>query len=252
VKHHCISASFLPNVLAALEMGMTKSRRSYERTIKTFICPSQFMADKMIEWGEPASQFVVARMPMMTPSERAMRDGGYVLAVGRLSPEKGYEELIRAIAHVPTLQLKIAGTGPEHDRLQALIRSLGVANVELVGFKRGEELWELYRHAEAFIASPIGYENSPLTVLDALAYGLPILATRIGGLPEMVHDGVNGYLVERASVDGWISTLKRFAGLSVVERATMANASFDHGQKTYPDWEGHLEELEKIYVVEMK
>lgn len=247
IAHHCLSASLLPNLLAALEMGMTKWRQSYERTVHTFICPSQFMADKMIEWGEPSSKFSVVRIPMTTPAERAQRGGGYVLAVGRLSPEKGYEELIKAIARVPQLHLKIAGTGPEQDRLNALIRTLNIARVELVGFRRGEDLWELYRNAEAFIASPIGYENSPLTVLDALAYGLPVIATRIGGLPEMVNDGVNGYLVERASIDGWVNALKRFASLSDKERSEMARASFEHGQKTYPTWEKHLDELEEVY-----
>lgn len=239
VKHRCVSNSFLPNMLAALEMGMAKARQSYERTVHTFICPSQFMADKMIEWGEPASKFETILMPVTVPVAEATRGGGYLLAVGRLSPEKGYDQLVRAVSKVPNVKIKIAGIGPEEDRLKSVMRSLGVTNVELVGFKRGADLEKLYREAEGFIACPIGYENSPLSVLDALAYGLPILATRIGGLPEMVKDFHNGFLVEIGNTDAWTATLKRFVALTPEARSQMALASRERALNMYPDWKKH-------------
>jgi glycosyltransferase involved in cell wall biosynthesis len=224
---------------------MTKARQSYERTVDTFICPSQFMADKMIEWGEPPSKFTVVRTPVLL-RDPAPRDGGYVLAVGRLSAEKGYEELIRASQKIPSLRIKIAGIGPLENRLRSLIRA-NESKVDLVGFKRGEELADLYRHAEAFVACPIGYENMPLTVLDALGYGLPIIASRIGGLPEMVEDGVNGYLVERGSVDGLIMGLKRFHELENDKKTKMAEESRLMAEKKFPSWKTHLEMIGKCY-----
>lgn len=245
VKHRCIWPGLIPNMLAALEMGMIKARQSYERTVKTFICPSQFMADKMIEWGEPASKFAVARFPVVR-KEAAPRGGGYLLAVGRLSLEKGYEELIRAAPRANGLRIKIAGIGPLEARLRSQISSSG-ANVELVGWKRGEELDELYRNAEAFIACPVGYENAPLTVLDALGYGLPILASRIGGLPEMAEDGKNGYLVERGSVDAWTGALKRFAETSDEQREEMSKQSATLADRNFPDWREHAAMVRKIY-----
>ncbi len=245
VKHRCIWPSLLPNMLAALEMGMTKARQSYEKTVRTFICPSQFMADKMVEWGEPKSKFAVARSPVVR-KEPAPRGGGYLLAVGRLSLEKGYEELIRAASRAPGVRIKIAGIGPLESRLRSQISETGAA-VDLVGFKRGEELEDLYRNAEAFIACPIGYENAPLTVLDALGYGLPILASRIGGLPEMVDDGKNGYLVERGSVDAWTHALKRFGETRDPQREEMARQSVALADKSFPDWSGHVGEIRNIY-----
>lgn len=250
VKHRCLFPGFAPNALAALEMGFTKAVQVYERTVKTFICPSQFMADKMVEWGEPASKFRVVRSPVEI-TDKARRDGGYVLAVGRLSPEKGYEELIRAADRVPSLQIKIAGIGQLEDRLRSLISASAFggnkSNVELVGFKRGEELAELYRDAEAFIACPVGYENAPLTALDALGVGLPILASRIGGLPEMVEDGRNGHLVERGSVDAWASALRNFSELSQNAKDEMAEASMDLARRKFPTWAQHLEMLRECY-----
>ncbi|MEK7655950.1 MAG: glycosyltransferase [Patescibacteria group bacterium] len=245
VKHRCIWPGFLPNMLAAMEMGMTKARQSYEKTVRTFICPSQFMADKMVEWGEPKSKFVVARSPVVR-KELAHRGGGYLLAVGRLSLDKGYEELIRAASRAPGVRIKIAGMGPLESRLRSQIDESGAA-VDLVGFKRGEELEDLYRNAEAFVACPIGYENAPLTVLDALGYGLPVLASRIGGLPEMVEDGKNGYLVERGSVDAWTHALKRFGETKEPQREEMARQSVSLADKSFPDWSGHVNEIRKIY-----
>lgn len=246
VKHRCLFPNAMPNVLAAAEMYLTKLRQSYERTVRTFICPSRFLADTMIAWGEPASKFTVVRMPVerRTP---AARDGGYLLAVGRLSPEKGYEDLIRSAGRAPGVRIRIAGSGPVEERLRDVMRAERIGNVELVGFRRGAELAALYDGAEAFISSPVGYENAPLTVLDALGYGLPILATRIGGLPEMVKDGVNGYLVPRGNRDMWTEALTRFTGLADGAKARMADESRRLAEESFPDWAGHLKMVMAAY-----
>jgi glycosyltransferase involved in cell wall biosynthesis len=183
------------------------------------------------------------------PIERrplARRDGGYLLAVGRLSPEKGYEDLIRVAGRVPEVRLRIAGIGPVEDRMREAMRSEKVENVELVGYKRGADLAALYDGAAAFIASPVGYENAPLTVLDALGYGLPVLATDIGGLPEMVKDGANGYLIPHGSRDAWITALKRFASLSEDARSRMAEQSRRIAE-SFPDWDRHVDLIRQVY-----
>jgi glycosyltransferase involved in cell wall biosynthesis len=180
-------------------------------------------------------------------ASRAVRGGGYLLAVGRLSHEKGYDLLLQAARSVPELRIKIAGIGRDEDRLRSYMRTHDMHNVELVGFKRGNDLAELYRHAEGFIACPVGYENAPLAVLDALGYGLPVLASAVGGLPELLRDGETGYLVERANIDAWNATLKRFAALSSSERTQMADACFQLGQDQFPDWDEHAKMVVSMY-----
>ena len=103
VKHHCISTSFLPNMLAALEMGIVKSRRSYERTVRLFLCPSRFMQEKMEDWGQPKSKLRYVPNPTDLPSEAASADGTYVLYVGALSQVKGVSSLIEAPNNKPSL-----------------------------------------------------------------------------------------------------------------------------------------------------
>ncbi|MCR4278493.1 MAG: glycosyltransferase [bacterium] len=246
VKHKCISASFLPNMLAALEMGMTKSKQSYERTVHRFICPSEFMSKKMVEWGESASKFEIVRMPAPR-FEKAPRGGGYALAIGRLAEDKGFDELIRASAEVPHLPIKIAGRGPMESSLRALIQNLGAHHVELVGFVRGDELVELHRNADVYLATPRGYENAPLTVTDAIAYGLPVIGYEIGGIPEMVDHGENGFLVPHGDRDALVRSLKIFASLTAEEHDRMATASYELSRTKFPDWDEHLSLIEKVY-----
>ncbi|MBU1348920.1 glycosyltransferase, partial [Patescibacteria group bacterium] len=168
-------------------------------------------------------------------------------AVGRLSPEKGYEELILAAGRVPDVRIKIAGIGPLEERLREMMRRGRIENVDLVGFKRGDDLEALYREAEAFVACPVGYENAPLSVMDALGYGLPILATAIGGLPEMVTDGVNGFLVAHGNGDAWVEALKRFDTLSFEARDRMASESTRLINERFPTVERHLEQVLSAY-----
>ena len=246
ITHHCLSSSSIANVLAAFEMGMTKFQQSYERTVQTFLCPSQFMVDKMAAWGEPPGKLVYHPNAVELSSRPATRDGGYVFAAGRLSPEKGFDVLIRAAARIPTLTVKIAGIGPEESRLRMLATSLSATNVQFLGFLRRSEHAEVWSRAIAHAMPSLNYENAPLSILDAMADGLPILGSRIGGIPEMVVDQGNGFLVEAGNVDAWADALATFSALSEPERTRMAEESRRLVVEKF-SWERHLKQLFALY-----
>lgn len=246
IAHHCLSAHTSGNVLAALEMGMTKIRQSYERTIRLFVCPSQFLADKMAAWGEPSAKFIVIPNAVDLPEEPALRNGGYFFVAGRLSQEKGFDVLIRAAARVPEVSVRIAGIGPEESRLRMLATSLGATNVTFLGFLRRGEHQDVWKRAAALVAPSVWYENAPLSVLEAMADGLPILASRIGGLPEMVGHGDNGFLVPPGDVDAWERALRDFASLPESDRTRMAQNSRARVRASFT-WERHLEALSAAY-----
>ncbi len=246
VAHHCLFPSMAGNLLAAAEMGLTKLMRSYERTVQTFIAPSQFMADKMVAWGEPPSKFRVIPNPVEAPQESAPRGGGYLLYAGRLSQEKGVDVLVRAAAAVPELSLQIAGIGPEEARLKQLVETAGASHITFVGFKRKDDLAALRRNAEALVVPSVWYENAPLAVLEAMADGLPIIASRIGGLPELVREGVNGSLVDPGDVDALVRALRRFNGLNASDRAQMAGESRAAAIEQY-GWDRHLSAIMETY-----
>lgn len=246
IRHHCLSSDAAGNILAAVEMGMTKAMQSYERTVRIFICPSQYMAEKMAAWGEPPAKLTVIPNAVDLPQSIASRDGGYLLCAGRLSSEKGIDTLIRAMAKAPSLKLKIAGIGPEEARLRMLATSLNASNVEFLGFVRRSEQAHLWQRAAALVAPSVWYENAPLAVLEAMADGLPILASRIGGLPEMVAHGKNGLLIDAGNVDAWIHALRTFVQLSDSERARMAFESRRIVEQVFT-WEQHLKALFAAY-----
>jgi len=246
VKHRCLFPSTSGNLLAAFEMGMTKLTHAYEKTVATFIAPSQFLADKMAAWGEPPGKFRVIPNPVDIPETPASREGDYLLFVGRLSQEKGIDVLIRAAAKVPQIKIKIAGIGPEESRLKQLAETHDAVNVEFVGFQRRDDLREMRRRAIGLVVTSVWYENAPLAVLEALADGLPVIASRIGGLPELIEDGVNGLLVDPQNAEALAVAMTRIVNGVECDPPAMAARSRERAMASY-GWEKHLKSLEDAY-----
>jgi glycosyltransferase involved in cell wall biosynthesis len=118
------------------------------------------------------------------------------ISVARLSPEKDFGTLLRAVAlavpQLPDLRLRIVGDGPERERLQGLSRELGVSGrVEFLGERH--DVPELLAQSAFFVSSSLT-EGISLTLLEAMAVGLPVVATAVGGNPEIIVDGVTGRL----------------------------------------------------------
>ncbi|MCK9361581.1 glycosyltransferase family 4 protein [Patescibacteria group bacterium] len=246
VKHRCLFPGMLPNVLAATEMYMTKARQSYERTVSFFLCPSRFMKEKMIDWGEPAGKMRYVPNPTELPAEAAIGGGGYLLYDGRLSAEKGLESFIRAAAQVPELAVKIAGRGPLDQSLRALVKELGAAHIEFLGFTAPSEVLKLRHRAEAYVLPSIWYENASLSLLQAMASGLPCLVTRIGGNPELVEDGKNGFLVLPNNTEDWLRTLRRFQATTPEIRKQMGEAGREKIRAKHL-WSDHVVTVEEAY-----
>lgn len=196
LRHDCLNG-FWFDVLAVAEMNMTKFRQSYERVVGVFICPSEFMKNKMTEWGEPSSKMAYVPNPVEIPEHVSDDRGtGPYVYVGRLSYEKGIETAIRAFARVPSVELAIIGQGPEALPWQRLAQELAPERIKFLGFLGGAALAEYRDKARAFIMPTVMYENSSLAILEAMAVGVPIIASDVGGIPEMVKDGVNGFLAK--------------------------------------------------------
>ncbi len=250
ITHHCLSASFIPNVVAALEMGLVKARQADEKTIRLFLCPSRFMKEKMEDWGEPSGKLRHVPNPAELPVEMATGGGGYLLFAGRLTLEKGLASFLEAAAKVPELPVKIAGRGlgklSVEEQIKSFARSKGAHHVEFLGFKMPDELRELRRRAEAVILPSIWYENSPLSLLEAMGHGLPCLTTRIGGNPELVEDGVNGFLAKPNDADDWLRVLRRFLATSDDVRRKMGLFGREKIEANH-SWPQHLDRVDACY-----
>lgn len=246
IKFRCLGTSFAANMLAAAEMHLTKATTAYEKTVQCFLCPSQFMRDKMVEWGEPASKMLVVPNPTRLPAEPASGGGGYVLYVGRLYPEKGVDLLIRGIAPVPLLPLWIIGRGPEEERLRQLAHELGATHVRFLGFKHPDEVRVLRDRAEAIVLGTKMYENASGVILEGLASGLPCFATNIGGNPELIREGETGWLLPTDDPAAWTDAFRAFQQMSLTRKRAMGERgrAFIEAQRT---WVQHVAKVEEVY-----
>jgi glycosyltransferase involved in cell wall biosynthesis len=158
-------------------------------------------------------------LPDVTPAAAsATRDGaGPVLFVGRLVERKGVAHLIEAMARLGSLgpQLEIVGDGPERPGLEALAQRLGVANrVVFRGKIPSDELQASYARAAVCVLPSVldargDTEGLGVVLLEAMNYGTPVIASRIGGIPDIVEDGVSGLLVPPGDADALAAAVRR-------------------------------------------
>ncbi|MFZ6015889.1 MAG: glycosyltransferase [Patescibacteria group bacterium] len=247
VLHQCLFSGYLPNILGAVEMSLTKLQQSYEKTVHAFICPSLFMKNKMQEWGEPPSKLTYIPNPTEIPMEvSGNRSSGPYVFIGRLYPEKGIEVLIRAVARISNIRLSIIGEGPEKFRLQSLANKIAPNRIHFLGFQSGEALKSLRQSARALCVPSIWYENAPLTVLEAMSEGIPVIASDIGGIPEMIQDGVTGFLALPNNIESWIDAINQMEAFSKNQRLDMGDSAREVARQKF-SWESHMRQIEKLY-----
>ena len=211
IRHRCVRGSLAGSAVAAIEMAFHRWRHTLERGITRFVSPSRFLRDKLLEFGfDPGRVSVVPngiRLDEGLP--RAAAPGHGFLFAGRLSREKGVATLIEATARTEGLRLTIAGTGPEEEPLRRLARERAGDRIEFLGHLDREVLLARVRAARAVVMPSQWYENAPLAALEALASGTPVVATRLGGLPEIVRDGECGLVVPPGDPDALAAAMAR-------------------------------------------
>jgi glycosyltransferase involved in cell wall biosynthesis len=204
VQWKCYRQSYPLSALYALSVGWHRQRGTF-RQIDRFIALTAFGAQKLQESGlaKPEQITILGNFisdPLPEPGSFRERQP-YVLYLGRLSPEKGANVLIEAMASAPHLQLKIAGDGPEFAALQRLMQQQGMHQIEFLGRVHGPQKWDLLRNATALIVPSVCYEQFPITLLESFVTGTPAIVSDIGSLPYIVQDGENGLLFEAGSID---------------------------------------------------
>jgi glycosyltransferase involved in cell wall biosynthesis len=164
--------------------------------VDLFICPSHFIEDKLNQTDLFLGKtLTIHNFIELKNTEEYDHKEEYVLYFGRLSEEKGIEMFLNSCKKLSHIKFKIAGTGPL-DRM-----CMGIPNVEFVGFKTGEELSKLIKNAKFSVYPSIWYENCPLSILESESLGTPVIASKMGGIPELIENNETGILIEDISVD---------------------------------------------------
>ncbi|PTB20345.1 glycosyltransferase family 1 protein [Trinickia symbiotica] len=168
--------------------------------IDRFVAVSRFFAGKMKESGiDPLKIVVVPNFVDVKRFEPRREQGRYFIYFGRIERSKGIPTLIEAFARMPEVPLVVAGEGEFLQHARAL--AADSSNIEFVGFKRGKELYDLVGGAVASILPSEAYENCPVSILESFAAARPAIGARIGGIPELIEHGEDGFVFERGNVD---------------------------------------------------
>ncbi|MFN0150791.1 MAG: glycosyltransferase family 4 protein [bacterium] len=202
-RQRCNRGEAMGSLALAVESTIHRATGAYARGVDLFIAPSRFLMNKAIEFGVPAERLRHIPYPMALPAAGALHSAGesnagitdgapYFLYTGRLAEEKGLPTLLRAAALVPEARVLIAGEGEMRERLEAL--AARAPGVRWLGHLPQGEVARLQLGALAAIVPSEWYENLPLAVMEACAAGVPVIASDIGGIPEMVESGKTGYL----------------------------------------------------------
>jgi glycosyltransferase involved in cell wall biosynthesis len=206
------------------------------RGVDRILAPSDFMA-RTIATDLPAGR--IHRLPngIALPSAQPATSEPRVLYVGRLESVKGVDVLLRAFATVsraiPGARLEIVGDGSGRDRFVGLAEALGIAGTtHFAGWLSGEALLEAYGRAAVVAVPSVWPENFPTVALEALGVGRPLVGSAIGGLPELIEDGVNGLIVPAGDDSALAAALRVVLGdpslaAAMGEAARRRAADFD-------------------------
>jgi glycosyltransferase involved in cell wall biosynthesis len=208
ICERCIHGNFLPAATTACWRDshalsawygsiLTSMRfRGFFDAVDHFIAVSEFVKNKYVEAGVPSSKITVLHNFFDTTAAATFRHENYVLYMGRLSSEKGIGTLLKAASCLPDVSFRIAGEGPCKKEAETFIAKSGLKNIELLGHVSGDRKQSLLSGASMLIVPSEWYEPCPMTVLESYAYGKPVIASRIGGLPEIIFENETGKFFE--------------------------------------------------------
>ena len=198
----CNKGSLTASLLNTVEMYAHRALGLYRRGIDLYLAPSRFLRDKLGEDGVPKAPVMYLPNAIDAGQYRPRYDDdGYGLYFGRLSPEKGVHTLIRAMEGLPGIELRIIGEGLQRDQLERMAEKRNLTNVRFLGPLYGDALKEVLAGARFVVVPSECYENCPFSVLESLAMGKPVLGAAIGGIPELIDDGIDGWLFRPGDVE---------------------------------------------------
>lgn len=191
VKNKCIHGSLIKSVIGVIEAKFYNLLKTYKK-VDLFICPSNFLEKKLLsakEYYKGKTKTIHNFIDKDKFANVHSEADSYIVFVGRLSKEKGIENIAKAAKLLPRYNFIVAGSGPDEDMLK------DIPNITLAGFLTGDKLLKLMGNAKVLLLPSVCYENCPLSILEAHCMGVPVVTMNSGGMAELVKNGVTGTLV---------------------------------------------------------
>ena len=200
IDNRCSKGSLVMSTLMCMEMYFRNCFMNPLDNIDSFMFVSDFSYNKHVQYAPRYKEKHCVTMYNFQDAkvlEQVCREldtyDSYYLFYGRLSYEKGIQTLINAFSELPNLILKIVGTGPLENELKQLCIDKGISNIEFLGFKTGEELFNIIKSAKFVCVPSECYENNPMTIIESYTLRTPVIGSALGGIVEIIEEEKTGY-----------------------------------------------------------
>jgi glycosyltransferase involved in cell wall biosynthesis len=202
VAHGCYRDSRPQTAAVALMLSVHRAKKTWTRTVDRYIVLTEFARSRFVNSGFPAEKITVKPNCVDPDPGKRTCEPSYALFVGRISEEKGAHTLLKAWRQLPKhYSLRIVGDGPSRAELESEAKAQGLSNVSFTGRLPRERVIEEMKGAKFVVFPSQLYENLPLTIIEAFACGVPVLASKLGAMQEVVSQDRTGLFFEPGNAD---------------------------------------------------
>lgn len=246
IKYKCTKNSSLKSILSVLEAKYYEKHKVYEQ-FDYIITPSNFVGSK-IKAEKPSIRKVKTMYNFIdidNSEDDKMQNDGYALYSGRISEEKGIINLVEAFRKIDNGKLYIAGDGPEKQKIEEMIRKNNLeGKIKLLGYLNKEEMREALIKSRFLVLPSIWYENCPFSIIEALSVGKPVVGSNIGGIPELLENGKNGYLYKYDDINELEHVIRKM--FETEEYLTLSHNAKENAKIKFSK-ENYYKELMEVY-----
>jgi glycosyltransferase involved in cell wall biosynthesis len=245
--HKCVWDSYFASAVSVIGKYFHMILKYYDN-IDVFIAPSDFIRNKMMEYGY--SKDIITTLPYFTDitlfnDHKSKTSHNYILYFGRLVPEKGLKCLLEAVKKIPGCRLYVVGNGSAKYVIELKNSGLKSENIKFLPFQNVNKLVPIINNSRFTVLPSVWYEVFGITILESFACGKPVIASNIGGIPEIVKDGYNGLLFEPGNVNDLSEKINKLWNNPLLCKKLGVNAR-KYVEKYYNP-EDHYNKLMRIY-----
>jgi glycosyltransferase involved in cell wall biosynthesis len=235
IRYKCYHGSMAESAVVTAISSIHKIIGTWKQKISLFILLTEFAKSKFADSSLKISRNRLVVKPNFIPDPGLSHEQreDFFLFVGRLSPEKGIENLLETFSSLPGQRLVVIGEGPVRERADT--QFLRLSNVTFVGKLEKEEVLSHMKRCKALVFPSTWYEGLPFVIIEAFATGTPVIGSRLGAMTELIKDGYNGYLFKPGNSKDLQEKIDLFLQIKDVERKRLCeNARTTYLEKFHP------------------
>lgn len=247
--HRCVKGSYLATFANIITLYIHRMFGLYNNNVDYFIAPSMFVKNLLIEYGFNPKKIIY--LPNFVDIDDSVTTGNssnvqkYILYFGRFSVEKGLIFLLKVAKNLPNINFKLVGRGPQEEILRNITKKKRLRNVEFLDHRESKRLNPIISDSYFTILTSIWYENLPNSILESFILGKPVIASNIGGIPEVIENDSTGFLFETGNTEDCISKIKKLWNNPYLVKKMGENARSYVKKRFNP--ERHHKQLMNIY-----